>query len=243
MDDRTDEGEDALWLGIICLVLWLLIGLPTMAQAEGWRLEALGGRCNQTLTGDGVWWNSAYPNNAETATTCFQIGVSRIETTYRSWDIGWRMAYVDFGTLRWKASYPLLDSEQHTVNPSGENCNRTTYQGCVGKGDHKQTTKGVSLGMIGEHNFGPFRLGGDVGMYVYRSRFSARIGIDQDGGAFEFDGLGISPYLGLTGRYGWLMVTGRYYNEIKAHQSGCGDCSGVTNGPATQFLAGFSIPF
>ena len=239
----NDEGDDALWLGIICLVLWLLIGLPTTAQAEGWRFEALGGRCNQTLTGDGVWWNSAYPNDAETSSTCFQVGVSRIETTYRSWDIGWRMAYVDFGTLRWQASYPLLDSEQHTVNPSGENCNQMTLEGCVGKGDHKQTARGVSIGAIAEKKLGPFVAGGDIGIYVYDSKFSFRIESTPINGGSTYGGLWMTPYLGLTLRYEWLMAQGRVYANIKAHESGCGGCSGVTNGPATQFLVGLSIPF
>jgi hypothetical protein len=52
----------------------------------------------------------------------------------------------------------------------------------------------------------------------------------------------LSPYLGATLNYGYLMLSARVYTLIRAAEHGT-NMSGPTKGPATQITAGVSIPF
>ena len=119
--------------------------------------------------------------------------------------------------------------------------------GCVGRGRGEQTAKGVSLGYVAEMRVSQAILGVEVGGFLYEGAWTVKI-TPEAGGTFtpmllDWSGYQFSPYIGLTANYGYLTAMVRVYGSIRAAEHGCGGCSGVAQGRATQALIGITVPF
>ncbi len=231
------------WLVGIAAALFLA---PAAATADGIRLEALLGKCQQDAVGDGIWYHSAFPHTVETTSSCYAVGASAITATAGPWAFGIRANYVDLGAITATGIYPMNDHE-FASPPSGKDCNPRTFTGCLGKGTGTQRAYGVALGGLVERQVGGgVTLGLEAGAYFYRGTFSIIV-YPQAPSRFEpvqahWSGLEVTPYLGLTARWGYLMAMGRVYTRIWANEHNCEHCTGFAYGPAYQLLAGVSIP-
>jgi hypothetical protein len=247
---------------LLLIGAFLALHLAPAHAGEGVRLEVLGGQCKLTASGPGVWHNPHYPNTFDLSAGCMQIGLSEILSRKGPWAFGFRLAYVDLGTVKWMATYPMRDDEQFTLKPDGTNCVLGTREsfgtsgspnwmrGCVGRGEHQQSHKGVSLGYLAEREFSLATLGVDVGGFLYYGHFRYTVQSWPDGSFFgpwhdntSVKGWQLTPYLGVTVRHGPFLLQVRGYGSIKAARSGCGDCSGVSAGPGWQLVGGLSLPF
>lgn len=224
----------------------LTVSMHARDSAAQLRLEFLGGRCQQDAVGDGIWYHSAFPHTLDTTSTCYAAGASAITATHGPWAFGVRMHYVDLGKITAAGVYPMNDHE-FAAPPSGRHCDPRTFTGCLGEGTGTQQAYGVSLGALVERGVGAgITLGAEAGAYVYHGTWAITV---QPHGASQFPpvqvhwkGLEVTPYLGLTAQWGYLMAMGRVYTRIWANEHNCGHCTGFAYGPAYQLLAGVSIP-
>jgi hypothetical protein len=180
------------------------------------------------------------------ASACAFIGMSSVKPSQGRIRHGYRFGYADLGAARTDAVFPMVDAEQAS-HPSGTNCNPATFSGCLGRGRGEQQAKGLSLGYVAEMDAAGAILGVEAGGYFYEGSWSVRI-TSEPPSAFQsvtldWRGYQVSPYIGLSARYGYLTAMYRVYGSIRAAEHGCGGCSGVAQGKATQALIGVSVPF
>ena len=235
-----NQDDDALWLGIICLVLWLLIG--SSAQAQEFRFEGQVGHCKYGITGKGGWWNDAYPTDIDRTDQCFQLGISKIEKSYSWANVGWRLAYVNLGKLSADNTFAARDDQQFTQFDSSE-CDLSNGRNCVFRGVMSDSAKGITLGAIFERKQWAVTWGTEVGMFAYDSSFNATF--YEKGklvGHYSTSGVNFTPYLGLTANYGYLLASFRGYGSVTSHESGCKGCNGLAQGLAWSGLLGIQIP-
>lgn len=233
------------------LALGILIGfalaLSLSGSTEGLRFEALGGQCKQTRDNLGVWWNGRYETNIDLTTACYQIGVSKTPWRWRELDLGWRVAYVNFGPIKTNSVMASRDDEQEKLTLDGLTCWRPSGNGCLWRTIGGGRAKGFSFGGVAEKKLGGFVYGAEAGLFLYHNQFKIDIYWEPSGDRFEqwnrAKGWLIHPYWGVNLKYDWLYFAVRQYTKLTAHKSGCqGGCSGVANGPAWQINAGVSIP-
>lgn len=230
------------------LALGILIGfalaLSLSGSTEGLRFEALGGACKQTRDDKGVWWNDAYETNVDLSTGCYQLGVSQTPWKWRGLDLGWRVAYVNFGAISTNSVMAARDEDQ-PHNPDGSDCDKSTVANCVIRTIGGGTAQGVSFGGVAEKALVDLTLGAEAGLFLYHNHFTLDI-YWQDGSYMQrWDharGWLLHPYLGLNLRHKWLVASVRQYTKLTAHKSDCGGCSGIANGPAWQVSLGLSVP-
>ena len=94
------------------------------------RVEVLGGQCSYGKVGNYVWHNEHYPHTLDLTPGCGLMAISKVEPRTGRTALGWRLAYVDLGTARTNAVFPMLDAEQISVLPDGSRCNASTWYGC-----------------------------------------------------------------------------------------------------------------
>jgi hypothetical protein len=217
---------------------------------EPLRFEAQGGICEQTRDSMGVWWNGHYPTQIDVTDACLQVGVSQTPWKLGNYRLGWRAAYVNLGRVEFDNTFAMRDDEQFN-NPTGADCDPLDgMKGCVGRGIAGGATYGVTLGAVGERDFGKLTLGAEAGAFYYYSEFNVTVyNVPQNGDApfggpysLQFAGWALTPYAGLQARYGIFTLSSRVYAKVVAHEPGCGGCSGITNGPAWSVMGGVSIP-
>ena len=253
----------APWTRFLIIVVVLYIGTviagglallySPSARAElslgnlGARLEMLGGQCKQGKIANGIWFQEQYPHNLDFSSHCAHVGFSFLTESHGPWSFGWRFAYVDLGTMRFDSVFTMRDDEYLLVY-DGANCNPSTMSGCLGHGRGDQRARGVSAGYLTERTVGPFILGAETGLFLYDGRF--HVAIDDKGASsnvgpmqFNWRGYQLTPYVGTTARYGYLLLMAQIYGRVRAAENGCGGCSGFANGPAMKLSAGVSIPF
>jgi hypothetical protein len=240
-----------LFMGTVALltitgaVLTLLYSSPRSAAQV--RIEVMGGKCHYGKVGNFVWYNEHYQHSLDMSPACGLVGVSKITGAHGYTHLGWRLAYVDMGSARTNAVFPMLDAEQESVLPDGSKCNAATWRGCIGRGVGVQTARGISAGLIAERDVGGGRLGAELGMYVYEGRWRVAVAPEApsqfQGYSEDWHGLQATPYIGATARYGYAMAMVRSYLRIRAAEHGCVGCSGVAGKTATQALVGLSVPF
>jgi len=227
------------------LLLALLFLVASAVHAED-RFEVLGGTCRYTPVGNGVWYTESYAHTLNMTSSCAFIGMALVKPSQDRIRTGYRVGYADLGVARTDAVFPMVDAEQAS-HPSGANCDPATFSGCLGRGRGEQQAKGLSLGYLAEMDASGAILGAEIGAFLYQGSWSVRI-TSEAGGTFkpftlDWSGVQISPYIGLTARYGYLTAMYRIYGSIRAAEHGCGGCSGVAQGKATQALIGLSVPF
>lgn len=209
------------------------------------RLEAVVGSCKQGIAKNGTWWSNDYPTSIDSATGCYQLGASQITGAWRGWDLGWRAGWLDFGAVSANNVFAMRDDEQFNGVMNGAGCDPRTFHRCVGRGVMSQDVKGVMVGALAEHDVGAWTLGLDAGGYAYHSRFKVTI-VPHWRSRFrpfsvDWDGLNVTPYLGVTAARGYFFATARTFWTIRASES-CGHCTGMTSGAAYQIAAGIQVP-
>lgn len=225
---------------IVPLALLALLALP--AQAET-RIGVHGGTCQQSRSDIGSWWNDHYETDIDLTTACSMIDMTRIEDGR-----GWRLAYVNLGTITTNSVMANRDEDQFS-NPDGEDCNPATREGCLIRTVGGGLAQGISVGRVWERRLNHLTLGAELGGFVYYNHFTIQITAHPDPDLFPAEawdyarGWLATPYAGVGIRYGMLSATVRGYHRITAHQADCGGCSGVTKGAAVQALIGISGSF
>lgn len=211
------------------------------------RFEALGGQCEYSYVGNFVWFNAAYPHDLDMTGSCALVAVS--EVNGERLRTGWRLAYVDTGLARTNSVFPMRDEDQAALTyPTGENCDANTGYGCIGRGYGSQNARGLSLGYVAEHDLWRATMGYEVGLFAYYGTWKVHIAPEAPSTqewALDFDWAGwqLTPFVGVSARYGYAMAMVRFYGRLRAAEHGCGWCSGVANGVGTQALLGLSVPF
>jgi len=236
----------ALYTSAIALAAFTFLLYPSSARAE-LRVEALAGQCKQSKIGNGIWYQEQYPHQLDFSSSCANLGLSVLTASRGPWSFGWRLAYVDLGKMRFDSIFTMRDDEQHQLH-EGSNCDPSTMSGCLGHGRGEQRARGMSAGLLAERIVGPLVLGADLGLFLYEGRF--RVSIDGQGASsnvglhqFDWRGYRATPYIGLTARYGDLMLMARRYSQVSAQEPNCNGCSGFANGHATQISIGISVAF
>lgn len=222
----------------------LLSWIPVLADAEPLRFEAQLGTCKYGITAKGGWWNDAYPTDIDARDQCFQLGISRIEKSYSWANVGWRLAYVNLGTLNADNTFAARDDQQFTTFDASKCDLSDGARNCVLRSTMSDNAKGITIGAIFERTKWAVTWGAEIGAFVYDSTFNATF--YHDGklvGHYHTAGLNATPYLGLTATYGYLLASIRGYGSVTSHEPGCGGCSGITHGPAWQLTAGIQVPF
>ena len=222
-----------------------LVISPPARGAEPLRVEAGAGQCQYGQAGKGIWWNDAYPTDIDLRTTCWQLGVSRIEGQWRGLDLGWRAAYVDLGKYQADNQFALRDDEQFIMFDAAT-CVVATGHHCTGRGVMSGRTRGITLSGLTEKRVGDFTLGLEAGALIYHSRFDVTVTPTSGDGAWSsrmvWGGPGITPLIGATAHYGPLFASVRGYADVKAHEPKCQGCSGITDGLAWQAVVGIQVP-
>ena len=227
------------------LLLLLLLLWPAWLSAEPLRFETQMGICNQGLAPDGIWWSSLYPTDIDRRSFCWQAGISQAPWKYQDWSFGWRAAYVDLGKVTADNQWSYLEPQRYY---EGTDCDSATSEGCRGRGQIKQTTRGVTLGVLTEHKAGDFTLGAEGGLYLYRSVFKVDISSTPDpssvpSSSYKWASNRTTGYYGLSAQYGYLFATARVYSNIRATEEYCQECGGITGGKAWQATMGVQVPF
>jgi len=224
----------------------IYVAVTSRAAAEEPRFEVMGGQCRYGKVGNYVWFNDHYQHALDMTAACSMMGISRLTGSFGWSYLGWRVAYVDFGTARTNAVFPMVDTEQPS-HPGGSNCNAATLSGCLGRGIGEQTARGISAGVIAERDIWGARAGAELGLFVYEGAWRVAITPHPPGNfapmRFEWDGYQATPFIGATLRYEHGVAMVRAYSRIRAAEHGCGGCSGVAGKMATQALLGISVPF
>ena len=221
--------------------LFLFLMLPSVVEAQDFRWEVQRGKCKYGITEKGGWWNDAYPTDIDPRDGCFQFGVSRIEKSYSWANVGWRLSYVSLGKLSADNTFAARDEQQFTTfDPT--KCDLVTSKNCVLRAVMDDSAKGFTFGAVFEKKKWDVTWGVEVGAFVYNASFHATFyNNGKQVGQFQTNGLTATPYLGLTVNYGILMGTFRGYGSVTSHESGCGGCNGLAQGPAWAALVGIQI--
>lgn len=229
---------------LIALLLFCL--LPMLAESEPLRLEAQVGQCEHGQAGNGVWWNDAYPTNIDLKSSCWQLGVSRVEKHYAWGSLGWRATYVDLGRYDADNQFAMRDDQQFT-SFEADDCDKRTMKNCIGRGKINGRTRGISLTGLGEQTWAGVNFGIEAGAYIYYNRFDVTVEPIHTGDfkpvSYAWGDWAVTPVLGVTARYQYLFATVRSYLDVKAHERRCEGCSGITDGPAWAATLGVQVPF
>ncbi len=203
------------------LLLLTVLWLPTLLFAG---VEVGVGRCKLGLSERGSWWNDSYQTSIDLYGNCWELGFRK------DW---FRVGYLDLGGGgRFVNTMAARDVDQ-LQSPDGSNCNSSTLEGCIGRAVGKSHTYGITLGGVKDWGF----LSTELGVFAYRSGVKISWQ-DQLGNKAYYDWAGYSatPYVGLgvTGKH-W-EVSARAFGDVKAHENGCGGCTGIAQGSAFSLM-------
>lgn len=244
-------------IGLTCFLAGIITAIGITSQAQSLRLELSAGISKHALAPEGTWWYSGFDTNAKLVTPGYTAGLLWTPIKKGDWLLGARVGYADLGRVRATNSFPVYEDGTHRdarVNPS---CNRTTLEGCTGKFDGSGKTKGWYLGPAFERDFGGgVALGGEIGVYRYRSAWVAGNVRIEDGNGGEFippafdgftwnsaNGEHTTSYVGANARWNYLYVYARRYSMVHASQVEVShDFIGMTSGPVWTVMVGLSIP-
>jgi hypothetical protein len=262
---RTDDRvKDFLLIFLICwlpvsVFLLLMCSAGKAHGAEGLRFEVGYGHCESQRGGRGSWWNDHYETNLDLNDRCGQMGISATPWQWRGYDLGWRLAYVDFGRISINSVMAARDEDQLS-NPDGSACDwGNGGRGCLIRVKGGGHATGISFGGVAERDLGALVLGAEGGLFAYYNHFTVAVTAHPDPSVTpdwwwyrQWDlarGWQLTPYAGASVRYDVFYVAARVYARMVSacREDGCetfnGGSSGVTNGAAWQVTAGMSIPF
>lgn len=235
-------------IGITCFLLGVAGGMAAFSNAEPTtRVEILGGSCQHRFAPDSSWsyreWGN-YETNMDLSPKCYQLGVSYLPFQLKGWDWGFRAAYVDLGRIDADNTFPVNEPEYFRAKETKTPVNSPTerFQGTGG-------ARGLTLGLATERKVGPLHVGPEGGLALLYSRWhveSPDVVAILNGCRSDWacaDGWKATAYVGLTARYGWLMVSARRYLNVRASQAQDNPLYiGPTTGPVDAVMVGLSIP-
>lgn len=218
-------------LGIV-----FLAALPSVAKADGLRIELGVSKSRQSVAGDNIWYdaNGGYPYRNYLHPWGLQVGASN---DWNSW-LGWRATAVYMGHTRNGAVWPEDEDyfEHEAVTPK--------YAG-RGSGDAFGVTLAPTL------NYRPWehwQLSAEGGLFLYTARWREQVAQITAGGsqispwtnaATFASGVGwhtdYTPYIGFTARYSDVFASYRKYRDVYAVDS-------VFGNAASQITVGLSFP-
>lgn len=261
---KTDQRpRDAAWfMDQVCLIvgLLLLLGLAFFAlsvqaaEPGGLRLEATAGKCRYGKAQDGTWYKNNYQQDLQLSTDCYSVGFSQTPFETPWGRLGWRAAYVDFGTARADTFVPVRDDEANSF-PSGQNCNQQTFSGCVGQYKQWGRARGISFGPVLEKGTDYGTVGIEGGVYRYTSYWRVQ-GIAPGPGTcptcgapdtFDWNGAkGVhwTWYAGLTYELkGWFIQARRYHATYASQAKLNPQSIGLIAGPLYSVQVGYQFKF
>jgi hypothetical protein len=244
-----DELAGGVAYVLLLIGAFLALHLAPAHAGEGVRLEVLAGQCQGERLPDGNWWSAHYPHELDLKSGCYQISISELLGTWRGWDTGLRLAYVDMGRMHVRAIWWLRDEDFHR-RPDGHSCDPSTFKDCLGRGTLWQEVKGFTVGGLLERELiTSLRVGAEGGLFVYEGSFQITVRPFPRDDTYigwtskVFSGWQLSPYLGVTVNSGYFMLAARRYYVIRAAEHGCGGCSGPTRGEVDMVYAGLQAHF
>ena len=208
------------WL-LIIFILMLLTPNPANAQT---RVELSAGTVHYG-SNDGVWYDSLsgdYENNLAPRSLMLSLSVP-----------GWRASLVNLGNA---SNWAEWGAHEHAPELADPSLDRTSVAGGRGSG----SVLGISIGKTWERKFGPVELGVEGGGFVYRAQWHEQawmlktpetLIVNPD---LDYVHTSITPYIGVTARYGWAFAEARRYHKI---------IGGLVAHAANQVVVGVSIPF
>lgn len=231
---------------ILLLIALSLLAMNAKAEST-WRFESVLGQCKYSEVGNYIWFNDLYPYKLDMSAGCALLAISKVNRNEGNTHLGWRLAYTNMGTANVDAIFPMRDEDQAAgLKLDGSGCAPSGH-GCLGHGKGAQKARGFSIGVLIERDAFNLTWDAEGGVFVYEGAFHIDIEPVQPSKlgsmSFDFEGWQATPFIGLSARYGYLMVMYRVYGRIRAAEHGCGGCSGVANGTAYQALIGLSVPF
>jgi hypothetical protein len=257
---KEDETKGNIGL-VLVLVFVVLLFAAFQVKAE-LRLEMGRGQCQQSLGGKGSWWNDHYRTFIDLNDSCYQVGISAAPWTWRGYDLGLRLAYVDLGRVRINSEMAARDDDQLS-NPDGSHCDWKAWgKGClisVKGGGHP---RGFTLGPIAERKMFGAVVGAETGLFAYYNHFTVNVSAYPDPSQTpdwwwykQWDlarGWNFTPYVGFNVRTDKLkiphlpdmdlMLSVRTYAKVVASSREKNGSSGVTNGEAIQVNLALSVP-
>lgn len=213
------------------------------------RIEGSVGYCQHHLAPDSSWsyrdWGQ-YQTHMNIKPKCGQLGLSILPFESGGVKLGFRVAYVDLGTIRADNTYPVDEPAYFHAKETGTPVKSETarFQG-VGR------SRGLTLGLAAESRAYGIDVGGEGGLALLRNTWH----VEFPGGATTqagcrtdwacADSNQVTPYVGVNVRYGYVFLSVRKYMSVHASNSGEGIRSlfiGPTAGPTVQATVGLSIP-
>lgn len=182
------------------------------AHADDLRVDAEIGVCNFIGKGQGDWWKqyqgTRFDANRLTS-GCKQIGISNTARVF-----GWRAALVDFGTTK---------VEESAWGGAPPNSPHWRARG-------ELSAYGASFGGTAQKEFGSWRLRGEAGGLLYRSKIDATTTHYSRDIEFHVPlqpRTGVSPYLRGEVGYSWgrweIGAAFQYFARVKFNNEGGGD--------------------
>ena len=231
-----------------------MAGIFTSAHAEGLRIEAGAGAARYELAPEGSWWYDGFKQDTDLHPGTWHVGLAWFPISRGAWKFGMRGGYADLGIVKATNQFPIYEHGGQADARNNPNCNRDTLEGCTGQFKGRQPTKGLYFGPALERSFGSFSLGGDVGIFVYRSKWIATDvkGVDAQGEFVpdawvgymqnEMDKTHTTWYAGANAKWKELFLQARRYGAVHAADTDKGPMYiGMTSGPVWTFTAGVSL--
>ncbi len=241
---------------LLGVLLGYIGGLTAVGHTEGLRLEASVGQCKYGKANDGSWYKNGYSQTIDLNTRCASLGASQTIWPTPWGLLGWRAAYVDFGTASADTFVPVVDAEANSF-PSGQNCNQQTYSGCVGQFKQWGRARGVTFGPILENKIGPGTLGLEGGLFRYTSYWRVQGTIPGPSTCASCFGVDTSDwngakgvhwtwYAGLTYEISGFFLQMRRYHATYASQARASNnplAIGLIAGPLYSVMVGYQWSF
>lgn len=204
---KFPEWDTDIWFNLIGLLVmvWLLTRCTPEAEAETDvpRVELAAGICKSNLNAEGMWWQANYPHQIRLTSLCMMAGAEQTWRIDEHWHLGFRGDFVNLGSSSVNAQW-VFDEER-------------SHPGLAPKyaGQGHGGSKGLTLGPVIDYDLGDWTLRGEMGIYAFRSTWTEQVQAIIDDPAsnrrFDASSRGITPYVGLGLRHGWLFVSARWY--------------------------------
>lgn len=246
------------------LLTTILLLISLHAHADGLKsvsLEAGYGACNAQPPHEGTWVQGDLPHTMHLTDGCGELGLS-FGTPMR--DVYIKTRYVSLGQYSINSISNADDNDDASrrglvsADPRRAECAGGYYADCHYQFNGSGGAKGFVFAIAAEpFQIGPVKLGGEMGLLLYKARWRETIRpIDCPGNQcweMQIDqrtGWQRAPEFGLTARWDYLYVALRRY-ELRmpggtANPAASSQAPGITAGfraPIHAVVVGLNIPF
>lgn len=235
------------------LLVGYIGGMGAIGHSQTLRLELNAGIATHALAPEGSWWYEGFDTKTKLTTGSYSAGAIWTPIKRGDWTFGGRVGYANLGTVQSWNSFPIFEDGTHRDARVNPNCNHANLEGCTGAYNGQGKASGYYLGPVAEKNFGGFSVGGEFGVFKYKSSWTADSvrGVDANGQPWcTFGGdwdlaraEHVTSYLGAHLRIDWLQVSARRYSSVIASRASVDPMFvGMTSGPVWTVMVGASIP-